>query len=139
MLFLFAMAIDDDDFGKEVIMSVYALKIKVDGNGSKVISILRKFDPSLSIGEIRRRMQCDDFVVKYDLLHWDITEEMAGIDRISKFKSLIQSLEECGAQVEIYGGDELISREFFENSMQTLREISDEVDEDMDHEAADDV
>ena len=116
-------------------MSVYALKIKVEGNCSKVISILRKFDPSLSIGEIRKRMQSDDFVVKYDLLHWDITEEMAAIDRISKFEKLIQSLEECGAQIEIYNGSELISRELFKNSMQMLREISDEVDEDMDREA----
>lgn len=118
-------------------MSVYALKIKVEGNGSKAISILRRFDPSLSIGEIRKRMQSDDFVVKYDLLHWDVTEEMAGIDRISKFESLIQSLEECGAQIEIYNGSELISREFFKNSMQMLREIADEVGEDMDREAAD--
>ena len=118
-------------------MSVYALKIKVEGNGSKAISILRRFDPSLSIGEIRKRMQSDDFVVKYDLLHWDVTEEMAGIDRISKFESLIQSLEECGAQIEIDNGSELISREFFKNSMQMLREIADEVGEDMDREAAD--
>ena len=118
-------------------MSVYALKIKAEGNGSKAISILRRFDPSLSIGEIRKRMQSDDFVVKYDLLHWDVTEEMAGIDRISKFESLIQSLEECGAQIEIYNGSELISREFFKNSMQMLREIADEVGEDMDREAAD--
>lgn len=118
-------------------MSEYALKIKVDGNGSIVISILRKFDPSLSIGEIRKRMQCNDFVVEYDLLHWEITEEMAGIDRISKFESLIQSLEECGANVEIYNGNELVSKEFFGNSMQMLREIADEVEEDMDREAAD--
>lgn len=74
-----AKGLDADDFSKEVIMSAYALKIKAPGNGSKVISILRKFDPSLSIGEIRKRMQCDDFVVEYDLLHWDITEEMAGM------------------------------------------------------------
>ena len=32
-------------------------------------------------------------------------------------------------------GHELISREFFENSMQMLREIADEVEEDMDREA----
>ena len=64
---------------------------------------------------------------------------MAGIDRISKFESLIHSLEECGAKIEIYRGDELISREFFENSMQTLREISAEVEEDMDREADDPV
>ena len=118
-------------------MSVYALKIKVEGNCSKVISILRKLNPSLSIGEIRKRMQSDDFVVKYDLLHWDITEEMAGIDRISKFEKLILSLEECGARVEIYKGNELVSKEFFGNNMQMLREIADEVEEDMDCEATD--
>ena len=129
-------AVVEPYFGKETVMSVYAIKIRIEGNGSKVIPILRRFEPSLSIGEIRKRMQSDDFVVKYDLLHWDITEEMAGIDRISKFESLIQSLEEYGAQIEIYNGDELISKEFFENSMQMLREIADEVDEDMDREAA---
>ena len=47
-------------------MSKYALKIKTEETGTKVISILRKFDPSLSIAEIRKRMQEDDFVVKYD-------------------------------------------------------------------------
>ena len=82
-------------------------------------------------------MQSDDFVVKYDLLHWDITEEMAGIDRISKFEKLILSLEECGARVEIYKGNELVSKEFFGNNMQMLREIADEVEEDMDCEATD--
>ena len=131
-------AVVEPYFGKETVMSVYAIKIRIEGNGSKVIPILRRFEPSLSIGEIRKRLQSDDFVVKYDLLHWDITEEMAGTDRISKFESLIQSLEEYGAQIEIYNGDELISKEFFENSMQMLREIADEVDEDMDREAAGD-
>ena len=131
-------AVVEPYFGKETVMSVYAIKIRIEGNGSKVIPILRRFEPSLSIGEIRKRMQSDDFVVKYDLLHWDITEEMAGIDRISKFEILIQSLEEYGAQIEIYNGDELISKEFFEKSMQMLREIADEVDEDMDREAAGD-
>ena len=131
-------AVVEPYFGKKTVMSVFAIKIRIEGNGSKVIPILRRFEPSLSIGEIRKRMQSDDFVVKYDLHHWDITEEMAGIDRISKFESLIQSLEEYGAQIEIYNGDELISKEFFEKSMQMLREIADEVDEDMDREAAGD-
>ena len=131
-------AVVEPYFGIETVMSVYAIKIRIEGNGSKVIPILRRFDPSLSIGEIRKRLQSDDFVVKYDLLHWDITEEMAGIDRISKFENLIQSLEEYGAQIEIYNGDELISKEFFENSMQMLREIADDADEDMDREAEDD-
>ena len=32
-------------------------------------------------------------------------------------------------------GEEPVSKDFFQNSMQMLREISDEVDEDMDREA----
>ena len=86
-------------------MSKYALKIKTEGSGTN------------------------------DLLHWDVTEEMAGIDRITKFEGLIQSLEDCGAKIQIYSGEEPVSKAFFENSMQMLREIADEVDEDMDREA----
>lgn len=115
--------------------AIYRLKIKTEGNSSRVISILRKFDPSISIGEIRKRIAEDDFVIEYDLLHWDITEEMAGIDRISRLKSLIQSLEGGGASVMIYDEDELIDKEIFENRMVMLREIEQEVNEDMDREA----
>ena len=39
------------------------------------------------------------------------------------------------AKIEIYNGAEPISIALFENSMQMLREIADEVDEDMDREA----
>ena len=71
----------------------------------------------------------------HDLLHWDITEEMDGVDRISEFEGLIRSLEECGAIVEIYEENEMISRTFFENRMVMLREIGQEVNEEMDREA----
>ncbi|MBR2805167.1 MAG: hypothetical protein IKE18_00130 [Oscillospiraceae bacterium] len=113
----------------------YALKIREAENMSKVIKTLRAFDPSLSIGEIRKRISENDFVVKYDLFHWDITEEMEGIDRISRLKNLIRTLEECGTKVDIYDEDELISRTLFNNSMVMLREIEQETQEAVDREA----
>ena len=119
-------------------MSSYKLKIQAETAGAKVISILRRFDPSLSIGEIRRRIHENDYAVEYDLLRWEVTEELAGVDRISRFEDLIRALEECGAGVAIYNGDRLEDKEMFGNSMQMLREIRCEVEEDMEREAEED-
>ena len=63
-------------------------------------------------------------------------EEMAGIDRISKFSNLIRSLEDCGTRVSIYEEDELIDETFFKNRIKMLRQIEQEVNEDMNREAA---
>ena len=116
-------------------MRVYKIKIKTVDKISKVIPILRRFDNSLSIADIRRRITENEYVVEYDLLHYEITEDMAGIDRISTFKTLIQDLEDAGASVSIYDEDKLIDRTIFENSMSRLKEIKCEVEEDMDREA----
>ena len=116
-------------------MNIYKLKIENKENSSRVISILRKFNPAIPIREIRRRIKENEYVVEYDLNHWDITEEMAGTDRISRFTSLINSLEESGASIRIYDEDELIDEEIFKNRMEMLREIEQEVNEDMDREA----
>ena len=116
-------------------MSVYKLKIKAMDKISKVIPIIRRFDNSLSIADIRKRITENEYVVEYDLIHYEITEEMAGIDRISTFRTLIQAIEETGASVSIYDEDELIDKTFFENSMRRLEEIKREVEEDMYREA----
>lgn len=115
-------------------MSVYKLKIKTVDKIIKVIPILRRFDNSLSIADIRKRITENEYIVEYDLLHYEVTEDMAGIDRISTFKTLIQALEDAGASVSIYDEDELIDRTFFENSMRRLEEIIQEVEEDLERE-----
>ena len=116
-------------------MSVFRLKIKMTGKIIKVIPALRRFDSSLSIADIKKRIAENDYVVEYDLLHWEITEEMAGTDRIAVFQDLIRSLEDCGAVVSIYEEDKLIERTYFENRMQRLKEIKAETEEDADREA----
>ena len=115
--------------------TVYKLKIDDQGNMAKVISIIRKFDSSLSMGEIKKRITENDYVVQYDLTHWDITEDMEGIDRIASFENLVSMLQNVGVAVSVYNEDELLMPEFFRNKMVTLREIRDEVEKDMDRES----
>ncbi len=115
--------------------TVYKLKIDDQGNMAKVISIIRKFDFSLSMGEIKKRITENDYVVQYDLTHWDITEDMEGIDRIASFENLVSMLQNVGAAVSVYNEDELLIPELFHNKMVTLRGIRDEVEKDMDRES----
>ena len=93
------------------------------------------FDSSLSMGEIKKRITENDYVVQYDLTHWDITEDMEGIDRIASFENLVSMLQNVGAAVSVYNADELLMPELFHNKMVTLREIRDEVKKDMDRES----
>ena len=115
--------------------TVYKLKIDDQGNMAMVISIIRKFDSSLSMGEIKKRITENDYVVQYDLTHWDITEDMEGIDRIASFENLVSMLQNVGVEVSVYNEDELLMPELFHNKMVTLREIRDEVEKDMDRES----
>ena len=115
--------------------TVYKLKIDDQGNMAKVISIIRKFDSSLSMGEIKKRITESNYVVQYDLTHWDITEDMEGIDRIASFENLVSMLQNVGAAVSVYNEDELLTSELFHNKMVTLRGICDEVEKaDLDEE-----
>ena len=84
-------------------MAIYKLKIQSSDNLIKIIQVIRKFDPLLSIGEIRRHIMENDFVIEYDLFHSDIMEELAGIDRITEFKKLISTLEGLGAERDTMG------------------------------------
>lgn len=120
-------------------MAIYKLKIQSSDNLIKIIQVIRKFDPLLSIGEIRRHIMENDFVIEYDLFHSDIMEELAGIDRITEFKKLISTLEGLGAEVTIYNEYGKVEQgEYFENRMNMLREIQQEVLEDWDRETAED-
>ena len=115
-------------------MAVFELKIREVENIGKVIKVLRAFDPTLSIGDIRKRIDEYDFLVEYDLLHWEATEDLDGIDRISRFKSLIRALEDSGAMVDIFENKRFIGKMLFDNRVQMLREIAQEVAEDIERE-----
>ena len=112
--------------------ATYKLKVSGGDSFAKVVKILRTFDPSLSISEIKRRMEEGEYVVEYDLWHWDISEDMKGVNRKQVLKKLIRSLRQCNAEVTVYDEyDEELTDEFFENSLARLKEIEQEVERDI--------
>lgn len=117
-------------------MAIVQLKISNDVNKLKYISIIRKFDRSLSIGELKQKIDNNDFVIEYDILKYDISEYLKEIDRKEQIANLVNDLIKAGAKLEIYfDGDEL-SLEMFYNYLNRLREIELEVEEDIEQETA---
>ena len=107
---------------------MFGLKLKDVNNLASVVSILRKFDSSLSIGEIKRRIDNDEFVIEYDTYEYDFIEDMEEIDRGEKLTTLIGDLEKAGATVSIYDEDELITKEVFKNLLESYEDISEETE-----------
>ena len=107
---------------------VFKLKIKDADNLASIVSILRKFDSSFSIGEIKRRINNDEFLMEYDTFKYDFIESIEGVDRGEKLTALIGDLEKAGATVSIYDEDELITKDMFNNLLERYKEISEEVD-----------
>lgn len=116
-------------------MDLIQIKIKKDDSAIKYITIIREFDSSLSIGDIKRRIEDDDFAVVFDLEYFDVLEDLNEIDRKKDFRSMLNSLYKAGAQLEIYHGGELSSIELLDNLLESLEETKRQVEIDMDREA----
>lgn len=81
-------------------MDVIQLKIEKDNSMIKYIKIIRKFDSSLSVGVIKQRMEENDFVVSFDLDYYDVVEDINGIDRKEIFNNWLETLNKISQQVE---------------------------------------
>ncbi|MCM1327671.1 MAG: hypothetical protein NC243_07540 [Lachnoclostridium sp.] len=116
-------------------MDIIQLKIEKDNSVVKYIKIIREFDSSLSVGDIKRRIEENDFVIGFDLEYYDALEEINEIDRKKLFRDMLQKLCQAGAQIYIYQNEELISLEQLDNWLETLDEISQQVEQDIDRES----
>ena len=115
-------------------MNLVQLKIQKDGSLASYIKILRKFDSSLTIGGIRQNIENHDFVIAFDLDHYDVVEELQGIDRKALFMDMIKNLCAAGARVSVYQNGVLSSMERLDNRLRTMKEIAQEVEKDIDRE-----
>ncbi|MBY2475465.1 hypothetical protein KWV16_01130 [Clostridioides difficile] len=115
-------------------MGLIQLKIKKDNFWVKYIKIIRKFDNSLSVNVIKQRIENDDFVMRFDLEHYDVLEELNEIDKKEVFRNMIGELLDAGANTSIYENVNLSSLEFLDNWIKTLNQINLEVEKDMDRE-----
>ena len=100
-------------------MDLIQLKIKKDNSLAKYIKIIRGFDSSLSVGAIKQKIEADDFVTGFDLEYYDMTEELC----------------KAGAQISIYQNGDLITLEALDNWLETINEVSEQTQYDIDREA----
>lgn len=112
-------------------MDLIQLKIKKDSSIIKYIKIIREFDSSLSMGDIKRRIDENEFAVEFDLENIDVLDELNDIDRKQIFRNMITKLESAGAEVSVYHNGELSSIELLDNWLGTLDEIERQTEEDI--------
>ena len=119
-------------------MEIVGIKLIKDDNFVKYIKPIKDINAMLSIGEIKNRIINNEYVIEFDLMG-DINEQMRlGTDQYAINLNFINSLKKIGllgAKIEVYLNDELITMEKLMNKIDFLKEIKQEVEEDMDREA----
>ena len=92
----------------------------------------------LSIGEIKNRILNNEYVIEFDLMG-DVHEQIRlGTDQYTinlNFVNNLKDLELLGAKIEVFLNDELITMEKLVDKIKFLKEIEQEVEEDIDREA----
>lgn len=115
-------------------MDMVQLKIEKDSSIAKYIKIIRAFDSSLSMGDIKKRIEENDFAVGFDLEYYDVLEDLGDIDRKKLFRDMIDELYKAGAQVSVYQNEELITIDELDNWLESMDGISRQVEADIDRE-----
>lgn len=110
------------------------LKIENDSSISKYIPVLRKYNKALSMAEIKKRIENNEYVIEHDLYSWDICDDINNVDRNRLFRKLISDLTDKGAKLLIYNDNELITLQSLDNCLETYYEIEQEVQADIDNE-----
>lgn len=79
------------------------VKIEKDDNTIKYIKIIREYDSSVSIGELKKRIDANDTVIVFDLHNrgWIDMEDMTEYKMQRAFYDFIQKLIQNGAKVEM--------------------------------------
>ena len=116
-------------------MDLVQLKIQRDNSLVKYIKIIRKFDSSLSVSTIKQRIEENEFVVEFDLNYHDVLDDVQNIDKKILFRDMIETLFEAGAQISIFQNGKLSSMELLDNWLETINEIKQQTDEDINRES----
>ncbi|WFR60104.1 hypothetical protein QA584_13800 [Anaerocolumna sp. AGMB13025] len=114
-------------------MQLIQLKLKKDAKIAKYISLIRKFDPTISVAQIKNNIENNSYAISFDLHYYDVLEDLQGIDRKLVFRHLISQLIAEGAQLNIYDiYGKLWTLEFLDNWLNTMQEISEQTERDID-------
>ena len=119
-------------------MEIVGIKLIKDDNYIKYIKPIKDINAMLSIGEIKKRILNSEYVIQFDLMG-DVNEQiLLGADSYTlnlNFINNLKNLESLGAKIEVYLNDELVNKEKLMNKIEFLREIEQQVEEDMEREA----
>ena len=116
-------------------MKLIQLKLEKETKIVKYITLIRKFDPALSVGQIKSDIENNTYAVSFDLNYFDVVEELQGMDRKKAFRGLIAQLIAEGAQLSLYADGELCTLEYLDNRLETIEKIKEETERDMDLES----
>ena len=83
---------------------------------------------SVSIGDIKKNIDCNDFVCSFDLnaRDWMYIEGMTKYKWHSEFYKMLMQLEHSGAELEVFIEGRKESMQFLNNWINTIKEISDD-------------
>lgn len=115
-------------------MDLIQCKILPDSQIVSYISLIRKFDRSLSIKDLKEKIENRSFAVEFDLQYYDVLEDLNGIDRKAIFRELLEQLLQMGAKLELYRNGEKTTLTRLDNWLHTLQLISAQTEEDSNNE-----
>lgn len=113
------------------------IRIKINSYDSltKTVSIIRNFDNSLSIKEMKDNISNQKYVLEYDIYQFDITEEIQHIDRKDAIMELVSNLLNNNISISIFIENEEVSFDFFKNYLESAKETEKQTMLDMEREA----
>ena len=104
-----------------------------DANTVKYISEIRRYDSTLSIGDVRNAIQNGTAAFSKELISYDdiYYEEVDGIDahtRNMEFLSLIEKLIGMGAEIVIKENDSELTPDELKQKIMRVKEIADDTE-----------
>ena len=114
-------------------MNVVKIRITECENEVEAIKLIRSFDKTIPLSEIKRRLSQKDAAVIFDFDAYDWLNELErGItahDYDRRILRFIDELDGVAASFEIIHDDEIISRMYLENYIDRMEEIRKECEE----------
>lgn len=111
------------------------IKIEKDNNVIKYVSLIKSYNKSLSLGDIKKRIENDEYVIEHDLIgSFDISDDMEDIDRNKLLRDLVDKLLGLQANLKIYYNNSLITIDTLDNLLERTKQIEEETIRDIDRE-----
>ncbi len=109
-------------------MSIVQIKIKKDDKAIAYIKIIREFDSSVPMGEIKKRIEQNDYVHEFDLdaRDWIYLENMTEYQWHQRYLVFLKELEAAGAKLEIYRDGKPETMKSLKDKIRFIKEIYDD-------------